>query len=149
VTNSLEYIEIYNGQDYYDDLSGYELAGDVEYTFPPGTVLPSGAFLVVARDPAGVVQVHGLSGVLGPYTNALPNTRGTVRLRNELGAILLEVTYDSQAPWPVAPDGAGHSLVLARPSYGEGDPGPGRRANSSAARRGGLSRTRTIRCGKW
>src|SRR5205809_7784992 len=51
----------------------------------------------------------------------LPNSKGTVRLENELGAHLLEVNYDSEYPWPVAPDGAGHSLVLARPSYGEGD----------------------------
>ena len=25
-------------------------------------------------------------------------------------------------PWPVAADGTGHSLVLANPTYGEGDP---------------------------
>jgi hypothetical protein len=33
--------------------------------------------------------------------------------------VLLEVNYDSRHPWPAAADGAGHSLVLARPSYGE------------------------------
>src|SRR4029079_9368989 len=29
---SLEYIEIFNGQDYYEDLSGYKIDGDVHYT---------------------------------------------------------------------------------------------------------------------
>src|SRR5678816_410122 len=47
---------------------------------------------------------------------------GTVRLRNRSNAILLEVNYDSEAPWPLAADGTGHSLVLARPSYGEAHP---------------------------
>src|SRR6185436_6285783 len=45
-----------------------------------------------------------------------------VRLRNPQEAILLEVPYSNQPPWPVAPDGTGHSLVLARPTYGEGNP---------------------------
>jgi hypothetical protein len=132
---SLEYIEIFNAQEYYEDLSGYKIDGDVHYAFPPGTVLQSGAFVVVARDPAAVQSYYGITGVLGPWrlktnitataTNIaaenLPNSRGTVRLEDELGAHLLQVDYDSQYPWPAAADGAGHSLVLARPSYGEGN----------------------------
>src|SRR5262249_54988713 len=43
-----------------------------------------------------------------------------LRLLNGNGAVLLEVAYESDPPWPVAADGAGHSLVLARPSFGEG-----------------------------
>ncbi|HEX7653974.1 MAG TPA: lamin tail domain-containing protein, partial [Verrucomicrobiae bacterium] len=30
------------------------------------------------------------------------------------------VNYDHAAPWPMGADGTGHSIVLARPSYGEG-----------------------------
>src|SRR6185436_4112367 len=48
-------------------------------------------------------------------------------------AVLLEVNYDSKAPWPVAPDGTGHSLILNRPSYGERDP----RAWAASDKRGG------------
>jgi hypothetical protein len=33
----------------------------------------------------------------------------------------LEVNYSDNPRWPAAADGAGHSLVLALPSYGEGD----------------------------
>lgn len=32
------------------------------------------------------------------------------------------MNYDSGHPWQPAADGAGHSLVLARPSYGMDDP---------------------------
>jgi hypothetical protein len=133
MTGSLEFIEIYNAQDYVEDLSGFQLDGDVHYTFPPGTLLLSGGFLVVARDPAALQSFYGIGGVLGPWrlqtnvtattTNVtaenLPNNRGTVRLENELGAHLLEVNYDSEGDWPAAADGGGPSLVLARPSFGE------------------------------
>jgi regulation of enolase protein 1 (concanavalin A-like superfamily) len=129
---SLEYIEIFNGQDYFEDLTGFRIDGDVHFDFPPGTILQSGAFLVVARDPASVQAYYGITGVLGPWrmqtngtnvaTENLPNSTGTVRLENELGAHLLEVNYESEGDWPAAADGAGHSLVLARPSYGERDP---------------------------
>src|SRR5204863_9866281 len=107
---SLEYVEIFNAQDYYEDLSGYRIDGDIHYAFAPGTILQSGAFLVVARDPAAMQSYYGISGVLGPWrlqtnitatatnisTENLPNSRGTVRLENELGAHLLEVNYDSE-----------------------------------------------------
>ena len=128
--NSLEFVEIFNSQAFFENIGGYRLSGAIEYTFPPNTVLPSGAFLVVARDPAFVQSHYGISGVLGPWdgigpggisTNSLPGKTGQVRLRNPAGAVLLEVNYRGGSPWPIAADGAGHSLVLARPSYGEGD----------------------------
>ena len=36
--------------------------------------------------------------------------------------MLLTVPYTDVYPWPVAADGTGHSIVLANPTYGEGDP---------------------------
>ena len=119
---NLQFVELFNPQSFDEDLSGYRLAGDIGFTFPAGTRLRAGAFAVVAKSPADVQTVYGLTGALGPFTNNLPNGSGTVRLRNEQDAIVLDVNYDSQAPWPCAADGAGHSLVLAHPSYGEGDP---------------------------
>ncbi len=73
----------------------------------------------MAKSPADLQNVYGLSGVLGPYTNNLPNNQGTVQLLSQAGGVLLEVNYRTTPPWPVSPGGAGHSLVLARPSYGE------------------------------
>ena len=35
---------------------------------------------------------------------------------------MLEVEYNDSFPWPAAADGNGHSHVLARPSYREGNP---------------------------
>jgi hypothetical protein len=125
-SNNLEFIEIFNAGLIAENLGGFRISGDVDYIFPPNTILPVGSFLVVARNPADLQAASGFSGALGPWigasTNALPDDEGTVRLRNRTGAMLLEVIYEGQAPWPLAADGTGHSLVLARPSYGEADP---------------------------
>src|SRR5439155_26750618 len=80
-----------------------------------------GAFIVVAKAPDDVKSVYVLSDVMGPYAGSLKSS-GTVRLRNQIGAIYLEIPYSNKPPWPVAADGTGHSLVLARPSYGEAFP---------------------------
>src|SRR5262249_25087833 len=117
----LEYLELFNSNPFFEDISGYRLSGDIDFSFPPNTVLQGGAFLVVARAPADVRSVYGITNVIGPYTNTLTRS-GVVRLRNDTDAIYLEVPYSNKPPWPVAADGTGHSLVLARPSYGEGFP---------------------------
>lgn len=124
-TLDIEFIELYNSNPFYEDLGDYRISGAVNYKFAPGTIIQGGAFLVLARNPAAVQAHYGITGVLGPWdgaeTNGLPGGGGRVRLRNEADAVLLQVDYDVDPPWPVSADGAGHSLVLARPSYGEGD----------------------------
>ncbi len=120
---NVEFVELFNSLGTPEDISGWRLDGDADFTFAPGTVVPAGGFLVIAQNPAEVQAVYGIAGVLGPFsnTNSLPNDSGTVQLRNRIGAVFLEANYDTESPWPAAADGAGHSLVLARPSYGEGD----------------------------
>ncbi len=119
---NLEFVELYNARTVFEDLTGWRIGGDIDYAFPDGFILPAGGFVVVAAAPDDLKAVYGLTNVLGPYTGNLPGNAGTVRLRNNADAIRLEVTYSSDPPWPVAADGAGHSLVLARPSLGEADP---------------------------
>src|SRR4029434_3552114 len=78
---NLEFLEVFNAQPFAEDISGYRITGEVDYTFPAGTVLPGGGFVVVARVSTDVQSAYGISGVLGPYTNNLSNGSGTVRLR--------------------------------------------------------------------
>lgn len=128
---SLEFIEIFNSNPFPESLGRYRLSGAVDYTFPANTVVKGGGFVVVARDPSLLSSYYGISGVLGPWegtndfnfsTNGLPGGEGTIRLRGLGDNVLLEVNYRGGPPYPVGADGAGHSLVLTRASYGEGDP---------------------------
>lgn len=119
-TDDLEYIELWNSGLVTEDLSGHRLTGEIEFRFPSGTTIAPGQFLVVAADPAAALAHYGVT-CLGPYTNRLGNDAGVLCLLNELGGCLLKIEYASREPWPVTPDGTGHSLVLTRPSYGEND----------------------------
>ena len=120
---NLEFIEIYNSQLWFEEIGGWRISGAVDYTFPPGTTIPARSFLIVATSPTDLQSVYGIGGVLGPFSNSnsLPNA-GVLRLRNNRDAIVFEMNYTGEPPYPAAVDGAGHSLVLARPSYGENDP---------------------------
>ena len=122
---NVEFLELYNSNPWFHDISGYQVVADnLSYTIPSGTVMPGGGFLVLAAAPADMQTVYGITNVLGPYTGSLKKS-GTIQLLDEVGAVLLTIPYSNVSPWPVAPDGTGHSLVLAHPSYGEGDPAPG------------------------
>lgn len=116
-----EFVEIFNSAEWPWDLGGHRLAGEISYLFPPGTIVSGRSYIVVAAAPADLEAAYGVGGGLGPYDGRLSNGGGTVILRGRLGETLLEAHYDDEPPWPAAPDGAGPSLILARPSYGERD----------------------------
>ncbi|HXG48477.1 MAG TPA: lamin tail domain-containing protein, partial [Methylomirabilota bacterium] len=118
---NLAFVELYNSNPFPEEIGGYRLTGEIDFTFPEGLHIPGNAFVVVARNPAALAAATGLSGVLGPFTNA-PARAGTIRLRNKENAVLLEIPYSLDNPWPIGADGTGHSLVLNRPSYGEAFP---------------------------
>ena len=129
----LEFVELYNSEPWVEDLTGYRFTGDIDFTFPAGTNIPAKGRLVIAHVPNDLQATYGVTGVLGPFGGNLSNEGGTVRLRKPSGGIVQEITWNDQAPWPVAADGTGHSLVLVRPSYGETDP----RAWAASPLRGG------------
>ncbi|MGK0187831.1 MAG: hypothetical protein ACI9R3_003622 [Verrucomicrobiales bacterium] len=132
-SRNLEFIEIYNSNPWPEPMGGYRIAGDVDFTFPGSAEVGSQGYLVVAANPGDIAAEYGIAGVLGPWEGALSDGGGGVRLLKQAGAVLLEIDYDDAAPWPDAADGAGHSLVLARASFGEGDV----RAWSASSRIGG------------
>ena len=137
ITNSFEFIEFYNSQGWEENIGGYHVTGSIDYTFPTNTIIKSGQFIVLARDPGFLQTYYGIPVVFGPWlgaeANGLPNNNGSIRLRNRAGAVLLDIPFQADSPWPIGADGAGYSLILARPSYGEGDPA----AWAASARVGG------------
>jgi hypothetical protein len=120
---NLEFIEIYNSNPFPEEISGYQMAGEVEFTFPTNSMLPARSYVVIAGAPDDLQAVYGpIGNLVGAYSNKLANGSGTLQLRNRQGGIVFDLQYKSSDPWPASADGAGHSLVLARPSMGERNP---------------------------
>jgi hypothetical protein len=117
-----EFLELHNANPFPEDVGGWRLRGDWNFTLPDGLEVPGHGRLVIAARPADVAAVHGLTNVLGGFAGELPDEAGNLRLEKRSGAVVLEVAYEDFAPWPAAAAGAGASLVLARPSLGERDP---------------------------
>jgi len=120
--NNCEFLEIYNSNPWFQDISSYTMTcADMNYTFPANTLIPGGAFFVLAASPQGIANVYGLtSNVFGPYNGSLKHSE-TLQVLDEQSNVLLTVPYTDAYPWPVAAGGTGHSIVLANPTYGEGD----------------------------
>lgn len=115
----LEFVEIFNSQEWSEEISGHAITGDIEFTFPEGTSIPSGGYIVIAKNPDDIESVYGIQNVYGPYAGDLPNNNGDLAWRHANGGILVRVNYsDRIPPWPASADGAGHTLVLQRPSFG-------------------------------
>lgn len=114
----LQFIELVNTQPFFESLDGWRISGDIDFVFPPDTQIPGGGVVVVAKDPEAIRSMKSGITVFGPYDGDLSRSTGLVRLRNHIDAVFLEVEYEDRSPWPIAADGTGHSMVLARPSYG-------------------------------
>ncbi|MBE0537256.1 MAG: lamin tail domain-containing protein, partial [Phycisphaerae bacterium] len=116
---TLEFIELYNNKAVFEDLSGWAFTNGIAYTFPPDTIMPAKSYLVIAKNPPALEAAYNITGVLGPYSGALNNDGERVTLSNENREIVISLRYNDTWPWPNAPDGTGHSLILAKRA---GDP---------------------------
>lgn len=106
-----EWIELANLMAVNMDLSGWEITGGINYTFPEGTVIPAGSHLVVAAQPSVLASQTGLSGILGPWIGSLNNGGETLVLRDRARRVMDELSYADNSHWPAAADGGGFSLA--------------------------------------
>ena len=106
-----EWIELTNQLSIDVDLGGWKLSGGADFTFPAGTTLRAGAFMVISDNPAALQTAAGITGVLGPWTGSLNNSGETIRLRDLSGRLMDEVSYNDRERWPAGADGSGATLA--------------------------------------
>ncbi|MBN2023268.1 MAG: lamin tail domain-containing protein [Pirellulales bacterium] len=111
----LEWVELHNQLAVDMDISRWSLRGGIDYTFPSGTIVPGGGYLVVAASPDALEAATGYAGAMGPYAGRLANSGEELSLYNNSDRLMNTVEYLDEAPWPVAADGSGASLALRDP----------------------------------
>lgn len=104
-----EFIELHNRSAYDVDVSGYRFSNGVDFEFPPETVIPAGAFLLVVKEPTLAFWRSVPAPVVGPYEGYLAD--GGERLTLTDGDCTVEdLRFATHAPWPAGADGSSRSL---------------------------------------
>lgn len=116
-TDAVEFIELYNNGASSVNLGGWMFTDAVTYTFPNGTVLPAGGYLVIGQNPAAIQTKWGITGVLGPWTGKLSNDGDNIILVDNNAVKIDEVDYQCGFPWPTSSRGDGPSMELINPAF--------------------------------
>jgi hypothetical protein len=112
----LEFLELKNIGSSELDLSGVHFADGIQFTFPIGTRLDPGAFVVLVSDTFAFSQVYPGVPISGVYSGQLANSGERITLSHAVGTPIFSVRYYDVEPWPTSPDGTGFSLVPVNPN---------------------------------
>ncbi len=128
--DQFEFIELKNVASATLELSGVHFTDGIDYTFPVGSFVAPGQFVVLVSDLAGFTNKYPGVHVDGVYAGKLSNSGEKLTLAHVTGTVICSVNYDTQPPWPTAADGAGFSLVPVNPNL---NPDPNNAANWRAS----------------
>jgi hypothetical protein len=121
-----EFIEVQNATATPFDMAEWRLRDGVDFDFPafnaadPAQTFlkPFERILLTSADPATLRSAYAVPAgirVLGPWSGSLDNAGERITLKDKNGVVLCTVAYTDRGRWPVAADGAGHTLVLLNP----------------------------------
>ena len=113
-TEPAEFIELYNPGPDAADLTGWRFSSGIHYSFPAGTTIVPGAYLVVAQDPVFLKKKFN-AAALGPWTGSLARDGEKVTLTDSEGVTRDEVDYQLGFPWPTVGAAPGYSIELLNP----------------------------------
>ena len=130
--DEVEFLELKNTGTHTLNLGTLTFTAGITFTFTNGTQLGPGAFFVLARNSAAFASKYPGSPVNGIYAGKLDNGGETLRLSTQSGSTVLSVAYNDRAPFPVAADGYGYSIVPRSGAPFNSDRGDHWRASSAA-----------------
>lgn len=110
-----EYVELYNKGSDSVDLTSWEFDKGIDYTFPSGTTLAAGAYVVIAANRTLTADAHPTATVIGDYSGNLANSGERLRLVDEWGNIADAFHYHTGGDWPALAAGQGSSMELRHP----------------------------------
>jgi hypothetical protein len=128
----LEFIEILNATTSPIDLSGWYFSKGINFTFPDGTFLNGGQYLVICANQQRIREAYEIQNTIGDWARcstsgestgcALDNGGEAIELSEESGIVHCRVRYNDRGKWPAGADGTGHSLEMRSPYLPQDDP---------------------------
>jgi hypothetical protein len=113
--DDLQFIELHNAGNNAVDITGWRLAKGIAYTFPVGTTIEAGGYVVVCKN-RKEFRTHYRQDAAGEFAGSLKRSSDTIELLDKAGAKVDAVSFKSRAPWPIAPDGYSSSLERICPT---------------------------------
>ncbi len=120
--DEFEFVEIKNTSGSTLQLQGVAFTEGIEFTFPAGSTITAGGFVVLAENAVAFQTRYGFSPT-GQFTEKLANTGERLILSDFAGVVLDSLSYGDSGLWVDEPDGEGPSLSLI-PSAGVNNTGP-------------------------
>jgi len=108
-----EFIELYNAGETDVNISGFNFSEGLFYTFPEGTHMAAGEFVILANT-GNPYQSQG-SSVFEWQNQSLSDDWATLQLEDNQGILIDFVTYSNDNGWPGSANGTGPSLELRNP----------------------------------
>lgn len=131
--SDFEFIELENTSTQSVNITTLSLYGGIDYAFSQSSVthLPAGGQVVILNNVDAFTARYGQTNnilIAGEFTGNLDNAGDTITLSEELKGVVQTFSYDTNRSWPLATQGAGHTLV---PTRDEGlDHGPNWRSST-------------------
>lgn len=108
-----EFLELKNIGEVELNLTASSFVDGISYTFPNGSIIPPGEFIVLASNKSEFLRRYGFSPY-DEYSGQLDNGGERIEFVNPVNKTVFSFTYDDKEPWPEKADGDGYSLVSKR-----------------------------------
>lgn len=115
-TDYHEYIELYNNGTGPAFMDNWSFSSGVTFTFPGGTTLAAGDYMVIAVNAASFTTQYGFAPDFQWDSGGLSNGGEKVELSDATRAVIDVVDYDDGSGWPTSPDEGGPSLERIDPN---------------------------------
>lgn len=119
-----EFVEVLNLTSNRRDIAKWKISGGISYAFPDFNSGNTSAHFLKeyerivlssadeAATRAAYPSIPASVRIFGPWTGQLSNAGDTVTMKDAADALICTLSYGDKGKWPIAADGAGHSLVV-------------------------------------
>src|SRR5439155_4485125 len=114
-SSPVAWVELFNRSATAVDMAGWQLDKGIDFTFPAGTIMAPGSYLVVAADTNYLRALYPGLPITGNFANRLSHRSDLIALKDANKNPVNEVRYYDDGRWPANADGGGSSLELRNP----------------------------------